>query len=345
MAIWVLLLLAFTVVSVTTSIILLRRPTPFHNEPAVLRRVVPSPRDTLLPFLSSAEADTLPYPPNLLPGAREVETHYGSMRVNEWGAEDGKKVVLVHGDTTPGPMLGPIAEQLVEKGCRVMTIDLWGRGYSDTPLNVPHDSRLFCMQIFFALASSSISWTGASSNGFSLIGFSLGGAIGISFAAHYPYLINSIILLAPGGILRSLPTEYLNTLFRYPSWVPSAYLKYAVGELLGVNSRTKDTAPEVPKAKTQPLDIQSIVRWQLTYHQGFTRSFINTIIYGPAINQQSDWKKLCNIITGTTYSDSKLRHNKLLLILGAEDTIVPRADLEEDLTAMMGGSQYVEFRW
>lgn len=32
--------------------------------------------------------------------------------------------------------------------------DLWGRGYSDTPLGIPHDSRLFGLQIFFAAASS-----------------------------------------------------------------------------------------------------------------------------------------------------------------------------------------------
>lgn len=44
------------------------------------------------------------------------------MRVYEWGSEDGMKILLVHGDTTPAPMLGPIAEELVSRGCRVMMI-------------------------------------------------------------------------------------------------------------------------------------------------------------------------------------------------------------------------------
>ena len=98
------------------------RPRRYLNEPAALRRTIASPRETLLPHLTPEQAATLPYPPNLFPGARDVETPYGVMRIYEWGPQEGMKVILVHGDTTPGPMLGPIAEALVEKGCRVMII-------------------------------------------------------------------------------------------------------------------------------------------------------------------------------------------------------------------------------
>ena len=88
-----------------------RRPIP---------RMIPSPRDTLLPNISSAQAAALPYPPDILPGARDVTTPYGTMRVYEWGPKDGDKVLFIHGDTTPAPMLGPVARNLVERGCRVM---------------------------------------------------------------------------------------------------------------------------------------------------------------------------------------------------------------------------------
>ena len=98
------------------------RPRPYLNEPSVLRRAIASPRETLLPHLTPAQVATLPYPPNLFPGARDVETPYGVMRVYEWGAQEGMKVILVHGDSTPGPMLGPIAEALASRGCRVMII-------------------------------------------------------------------------------------------------------------------------------------------------------------------------------------------------------------------------------
>lgn len=87
-----------------------------------LTKAIPSPRETLLPFLSETQAAALPYSPNLLPDARDVDTPYGVMRVYEWGSATGRKVLLIHGDTTPGPMLGPIATALVQKGCRVMVI-------------------------------------------------------------------------------------------------------------------------------------------------------------------------------------------------------------------------------
>ncbi len=42
------------------------------------------------------------------------------MRVYEWGPKDGKKMLFIHGDTTPAPILGPVAHNLVKRGCRVM---------------------------------------------------------------------------------------------------------------------------------------------------------------------------------------------------------------------------------
>ena len=49
-----------------------------------------------------------------------MATPYGVMRVYEWGPRDGEKMLFIHGDTTPAPMLGPVAHKLVDKGCRVM---------------------------------------------------------------------------------------------------------------------------------------------------------------------------------------------------------------------------------
>ena len=101
------------------TVVLLRRHG--HSKArAKLRQKIPSPRETLLPHLPNDQAALLPYPPNILPGARDVETLYGMMRIYEWGPEDGKKILMVHGDTTPGPMFSPIAQKLVERGCRVM---------------------------------------------------------------------------------------------------------------------------------------------------------------------------------------------------------------------------------
>lgn len=61
-----------------------------------------------------------PYPPELFPGGRDVDTVYGTIKVFEWGPEDGDKVLLVHGIGTPCIALGDMAWELVRKGYRVM---------------------------------------------------------------------------------------------------------------------------------------------------------------------------------------------------------------------------------
>jgi hypothetical protein len=62
----------------------------------------------------------VPYPPDVLPGGRDVLTPYGSIRVFEWGRISGEKVLLLHGIGTPCLALGSLAKELVGRGYRVM---------------------------------------------------------------------------------------------------------------------------------------------------------------------------------------------------------------------------------
>ncbi len=66
--------------------------------------VVESPRKALP--RSPSENVNLPYPPDVLPGARDVDSPYGSLRVYEWGPKDGRRVLLIHGISTPSIALG-----------------------------------------------------------------------------------------------------------------------------------------------------------------------------------------------------------------------------------------------
>lgn len=222
--------------------------------------------------------------------------------------------------------------------------DLWGRGYSDTPTGLPHDDRLFSSQILIALVSSPLSWTGASAGGFSIIGFSLGGGISMSFVACFPYLIRSIILLAPSGIIRSLPSGYGSIFFRYPSIVPSSYLRRLVGTILGTKlgimpqictedkeTPVREAGPQRPEnsafAKKQNIDLSSIIQWQFDNHRGFLHSFVNSSQYGPVWHQQSAWNKVCEIINSrhkkwSRYRSSNEQNSKILLIFGDSDEII-----------------------
>ena len=68
--------------------------------------IIQSPRETLLPYLSSSEIAKLPYPPDALPGARDIPSPHGSLRVYEWGPENGRRVLMIHGISTPSIALG-----------------------------------------------------------------------------------------------------------------------------------------------------------------------------------------------------------------------------------------------
>lgn len=81
---------------------------------------ISSPITSLIPFISTEQAANMTYPPNALPGGRDVHNFYGSMRVYEWGPPDGEKVLFVHGDATPSLVFSKIAQALVDVGFRVM---------------------------------------------------------------------------------------------------------------------------------------------------------------------------------------------------------------------------------
>jgi hypothetical protein len=88
-------------------------------------RIIPSPLKTVQSSVSSESGEPSGFPLDVLPGARDVSTPYGSIRVYEWGPEDGQKVLLVHGISTPCLSLGGLAHALVDRGCRVMLFDLY----------------------------------------------------------------------------------------------------------------------------------------------------------------------------------------------------------------------------
>jgi hypothetical protein len=116
-------LLLYTSLGITSLLILRFQRNARHQEK--LTAILPSPLTTLIPRLSEDDVANLPYPPDVLPGARDVETPYGSVRVYEWGPEDGRKVLLIHGISTPCISLAGIASKLVERGCRVMLFGKW----------------------------------------------------------------------------------------------------------------------------------------------------------------------------------------------------------------------------
>ncbi|CZT47948.1 related to alpha/beta hydrolase family protein [Rhynchosporium secalis] len=313
--------------------------------------IIKSPREAQLRNFSSEEKDGLPYPPDLLPGGRDVTSPYGTTRVYEWGPEDGRKVLFVHGISTPCIALSEMAHGLVAKGCRVLLFDLFGRGYSDD-VNLPHDSRLYITQILLAIASSPLPWT---PEGFSLIGYSFGGGIAADFTVAFPDMVKSLVLLAPVGLIRSehfgwqsrlmysgiLPTRLVEWIVRgrlggYPAEKPVMETG-SEGESLLADDLKRNRDPKFENAvvvvvKDRPnVTVADVVGWQLEEHKGFVRSFVSSMMWGSIEGPRPAWKALGE------------RKEKILVIVGEEDPIMLVDELRIDVEDVIGAER-VQFR-
>ncbi|KAL2183164.1 alpha/beta-hydrolase, partial [Thermothelomyces heterothallicus CBS 203.75] len=232
---------------------------PSTTSPASRKPAIPSPLRTHLPTLAPAAVAALPYPPDVLPGGRAVDTPYGTIQVFEWGPPRGEKVLLLHGISTPCVALGSLAEALVARGYRVMLFDLFGRGYSDAPADLPYDLRLYTTQVLLALASSPLAWTGtgtgtgtgtssaaadddagASNAGFHLVGYSLGGGLAVPFARYFAGMLKSVVVIAGGGLIRGEHVGWRSRVLYSAAtarWVPDGLVRWFVRRRL-MPSRT-----------------------------------------------------------------------------------------------------------
>ncbi|KAI9674882.1 MAG: hypothetical protein M1829_003622 [Trizodia sp. TS-e1964] len=333
----------------------------------LLKKTLPSPRTTLLPKLSPKQVAELPYPPDVLPGGREVESQYGTFRVNEWGPEKGRKVLLIHGISRPSIALADVAHDLVRNGCRVMLLDIWGRGWSDSPIDVPHDSRIYITQILVALASSKLPWTGEVSGGFSLVGYSMGGAIAISFFTYFPRLVSSLILFGPAGIIREDRLRAQNRLASISPLIPQWLIEWAVKRRLikaqharqqDIGASEKTGVEEVSEQRPSPQEAVAqkahpsleAAHWQINSHEAYVPSMVSTIIHFSLTSRHAEWRKAGTIISAqnskasTSAPRQGLEHGKVLIIAGSKDVIIVEKELIEDATETLGGNRNVDFR-
>jgi len=114
------------------------------------------------------------------------------------GPARGPVIVAIHGIATPLPLWDRLAPELAEIGYRVLTYDLYGRGYSD---NAPgeQDAALFLRQLDGLLDHYGIG------EDVTLLGHSLGGAIATAWAAANPGRVKRLLLVAASGVEASNP--------------------------------------------------------------------------------------------------------------------------------------------
>jgi hypothetical protein len=159
--------------------------------------------------------------------------------------------------------------------------------------------------------------------------------------------------MAPGGLYKSLPSEYHSLPVRYSWLFPPTYIKWIMRKLLNGPSKpvsqdhstnvghTLASAYEESSAKPlganklsqHPIDVPGIVNWEIDHNDGFIYSVTSAIRFAPIENQHSAWRLVRSLIEGNEASKSisglpnRLYGTKVLLLIGEDDSILPKDQL------------------
>ncbi|EZQ10411.1 alpha/beta fold hydrolase [Acinetobacter sp. Ver3] len=153
---------------------------------------------------------------------------------SEGGPADRPALLLIHGIGMNRDSWNHVARNLTQQ-YRVIIVDLPGSGQTLTPkgfdLSLPHlteQLRRFAEALRIE-------------NQLNLAGHSVGGSIGLMYAAKYPQEMKSLFLISAGGLFRSNKTFFLNN----PIYLKQLLISQP-GDLNYVSRRVMHKAPFVP---------------------------------------------------------------------------------------------------
>jgi pimeloyl-ACP methyl ester carboxylesterase len=216
-------------------------------------------------------------------------THY------EWGGpEDGPKVALVHGFSSPMFIWDHNFHALADAGFRVLRYDLLGRGLSDRP-HVPYDADLFVRQLHQLLASQGVN------EAIDLVGLSMGGGIVMHFTDRYPERVRKVALFAPVGF-NTLP--FMSRLMHVPGL--GEWLMRSAGDrtlLRGALSQLGDDPAAVNRFREEYL--------RQLHYKGCKRALLSTLRHGPMAHLEDLYHRVGQ------------HPREGMLFWGAKDEVVP----------------------
>ncbi|WP_221076582.1 alpha/beta fold hydrolase [Agarivorans aestuarii] len=151
-----------------------------------------------------------------LPG-KHVQLSHGLVHFHREGQRTAPVVVLIHGFSAFSYVWERNVNSLLKQGYQVISVDLYGRGYSARP-NTAYTRQLFVEQIKELLDDQQID------EPVYLAGLSMGGAISVRFAELYPDRVAGLILLAPltsTPKIAPLPIPIIGEYMAYSFVIPS----------------------------------------------------------------------------------------------------------------------------
>jgi pimeloyl-ACP methyl ester carboxylesterase len=225
-------------------------------------------------------------------GGTYIKLSQGMTHYRLDGPAHGRVVVLGHGATIPIWTWEGLTAELLSSGYRVLSYDMYGRGYSDRP-DVTYDQALYTKQLLDLVDTLALE------KPFDLIGLSMGGGIAVNFTAHHPARVGRLIVISP--LIRD---------FKVPSFFGIPVLGDFLARIAGIKvivKRFSSLILDHPNAEKY----KALFKEQTTY-KGFERSILS-MLRNDAVQDYSP-----------SYQIVGKQHRNVLLIWGTEDAEISR---------------------
>ena len=226
-------------------------------------------------------------------GGDYLQTAQGVLSYTREGPADAPVVILVHGFSTPKFVWEQVTPTLLAAGYQIITYDHLGRGFSDRPAG-PYDAALYRSELTGLIAGLELATP------LTLVGYSMGGANVVDFAAANPTQIKQLLLIAPAGYMRNAESlSPLNTPL-LGEWLATVFGKqFARGAI----------KREI-EAGLAPDDMLDKFEQQAAY-SGYTDALLSTLRHFPMADLADRYR-----IVGET-------DIPVTAIWGTADTVVP----------------------
>ncbi|TFW31449.1 alpha/beta fold hydrolase [Massilia horti] len=142
-----------------------------------------------VPVLRNAEHAPLDAAARRQAPGQFIQLSHGMVHYRAAGPEQGQPVLLVHGFSVPDYVFDHSREALAAAGFRVVSFDLYGRGWSDRPI-VTYDRDLLAGELGELMDALHMQQA-------DVVGLSMGGAVAGRFAALHPERVRRLVLIAP----------------------------------------------------------------------------------------------------------------------------------------------------
>ncbi len=226
-------------------------------------------------------------------GGSYLRTDYGVLSYTREGPVDAPVVILVHGFSTPKFVWEQAIPAVLAAGYQVISFDHLGRGFSDRPEG-PYDSALYNSELAGLIEGLNLNTP------LTLVGYSMGGANVVDFAASYPDQVSRLVLIAPAGYMRNSPEASPLAMPVVGEWLATVFgTRYA---RRGIESEIN--AGRAPESMLEKFDEQAAFA-------GYTDSLLSTLRYFP----MADLSERYRIVGGTDID--------VWTIWGTADEVVP----------------------